>query len=1428
MLPIFSIGNLITFLAVLLILVIIRALDRNNRSLEKLKRFSDKISANIAALAEEKSAQIREFMIDLQGNLTAGKEMMARARTVEEALQARSAEVEGVRKRLLDYEKNFSDLASVSTRLDQTLKKLREHAEAADSVGRRIGETAGRLEKLEKRLPEIEAGSSARARQALETARAELVSAVETRVGALASTLNASEKRLKDFSAYMARLEAREEQAEKERAAYLSRSLEAFDADLNGRLSKARERGETLEGEVFAHLAARIREDEATFARSIETIEMRLADYQGDVDYRVKALEESSDIEALRVSLAESLQKMAASVRAEMKETAAGLVAEWQAEIAAATSAREQLHTGLAEVHAGLEELKTRAYQDVEKGLSVFEDEFFADLRERAAQALDKVEGFEGDLNARLSSSDESVKALGERMSSFEAGVVERMKTMAAELVAAWQEETAAAAGARQQVNAELEQLKSSAHRDLEKGLSVFEDQFFADLRQRSAQALDKVEGFEGDLKARISSSDETVKALGERVSSFETEVADRMKKMAAELVDGWQTETAAAASARQQLNAELEELKASAYQDVEKGLSVFEGQFFADLRQRAAQALDRYQLWQADIEKRMEAFESELKSRLASSDEAMQGLRDALRVEVEKTRKDSSLAIEKETAGLRETLDAAVRKGQREIETRLREMSVELETGRKDMADVLDASRAEVVAWEGRVRQQLSETEVSVAEKISRLASEAESSIGVVRDEFSSQKDEMLTVFTQERTAIKAELKDLGERISGFEGDLKRSAETAVQGIRTQMEKAGKGTAAALEKELAGVKEALESRSASMHGEIETRMEELATQLEAGRKEAAAQAESALGAIRSSFASQRDELMTASTAEREALKKQIAEMGERIGSFDAELSRTTDSTMEAIQVLRDALHEEVEKARGESSLAMEKDLASLRESLESASHRMQKEIETRMSSITAGMETNGKEVSQLLEASSKYVTAWEAKTRQRLSESEAAIARKVAAIEADAGSSVEAVRQAFAAQKEEFVAASSAESAEFRSQLAEVGQRVAALKAELSRSSEETLERLRGEAETLQAESQKRIRDFQADMETRIKDYRQLMTESREKAEGMQEKLVTKIDESYRLMSTNLADIDKRVKSFTAQTRLFERADSLRLTLEGGIEEMKKEIAKLGAEKAELAETELQLARTKKLADEVSQKLARFLAEKRRIDEMDGDFKKLLTLSRDIDLKVNTLSGSHDALQQIQAKVREFEEMGKVVETGVERLDKKQQIISVTAEGVDKNFQRLETMEKTIKETDQETVALEAKVRSLMVEYETLAGRKKDAETAMEISGRLNAVIEDLEQRLEKAQNSREWLARTETRFEEIGRQAQEQVRLLESIVKSETKKEKGDRGAPPMDKRETVVKLSHQGWSVQEISRVTQLSRGEVELILELAPKV
>ena len=944
----FSIGDLITLVVVLLILVIFRALDRNNRSLEKLKRFSDKITENLSVFVEEKTTQVRDLSLELQASLKTGREIIARARGVEELLQGKTADTESIQKRLTEYDTALSELTGMSARVDKNLQKLRDESAFVDAVDRRIGESAARLDKVEKKIPAMEQGFAAHARQSLDVARGEVLGSMEQRIGALAGGLAESEKKLKDFSAYIARLESREEQSDKERRAALARTLDAFDADLKGKLSNAARQGETLEDEVFARLSARIQSDESALAKGIETIELRLADYQGDVDYRVKSLEDANnDVDALRAALTETMDKMAAGVRVEMKDTAAALVAGWKSEIAGAAAAREQLHAGMAEVEAGLASLKTRSYQDVEKKLSVFEDEFFADLRARSSGMQEK------------------------------------------------------------------------------------------------------------------------------------------------------------------------------------------------------------FQAWQAETEKRAADFEADVKGRIVSAEESVQGLREALRADVEKVRKDAANSVEKELAGVKDALEAGTRKMHREIETRLKELGVELDAGRKELAELFEASRAEFTVWEGRARQQLAEAELVIADRISSLSAEASSSIGNIRDAFAQQKEDLIVSTNEERIA---------------------------------------------------------------------------------------------------------------------LRKELAETGETVASHEAVLKRAADSAMET----------------------------------------------------------------------------------------------------------------------------------------------------------------LRGQLESFQLESQKRMRELQTEVEGRIKEHKQLLSETREKSEAMQEKLFGKVEESYRLLSVNLGEIEKRVKNFMSQTRLFERADTLKAALEGTIDEMKKEMAKLNAERSEIAEIEVQLTRTKKTADEVTGKLTRFLTEKRRIDDMDADFKKIIALSRDVDLKLDTLSASSDALQQIQAKVRQFEEMGKAVEGGFERLEKKKEILSVTSEGVDRNFQRLEGIEKSLQEADRTADTLAIKVQDLRVEYDMLASNKKDADSVMETVSKLGAIITELESRMEKAQSSREWMARTETRFEEIGRQAQEQVRLLESIMKAETRKEKGDRGAPPMDKRETVIKLSHQGWSVQEISRVTQLSRGEVELILELAPKI
>src|SRR5208283_2514328 len=154
-------------------------------------------------------------------------------------------------------------------------------------------------------------------------------------------------------------------------------------------------------------LSSRVEADKAALAKSIETVESRLADYQGDVDYRMKVLDEANrDVDGLRVSLSETMDKMGAAVSEEMKGLTNALASElatgWSSEVAGAEATRKQLQSSMGELQAELEALKTRAYQDAEKKLSMFEEEFFTDLRARSSMTQEKFQAWQAEMEKRV------------------------------------------------------------------------------------------------------------------------------------------------------------------------------------------------------------------------------------------------------------------------------------------------------------------------------------------------------------------------------------------------------------------------------------------------------------------------------------------------------------------------------------------------------------------------------------------------------------------------------------------------------------------------------------------------------------------------------------------------------------------------------------------------------------------------------------------------------------------------------------------------------------------------------------------------------------------------------------------------------------------------------------------------------------------
>jgi chromosome segregation ATPase len=157
----------------------------------------------------------------------------------------------------------------------------------------------------------------------------------------------------------------------------------------------------------------------------------------------------------------------------------------------------------------------------------------------------------------------------------------------------------------------------------------------------------------------------------------------------------------------------------------------------------------------------------------------------------------------------------------------------------------------------------------------------------------------------------------------------------------------------------------------------------------------------------------------------------------------------------------------------------------------------------------------------------------------------------------------------------------------------------------------------------------------------------------------------------------------------------------------------------------------------------------------------------------------------------------------------------------------VEKNFQRLESLEKHVQNLSKDVDSLPRRLEDITEQIQTLSENKDRAAHALSQLESLESLLSDVEERIESMQKAREWLGRTETRLEQIAKQADDQLKLLGNLLKKSSKDTAGDDGAPSNRVRNMVRQLAHQGWGVKEIAKQTELSVGEVELILELLPK-
>src|SRR5512142_2154439 len=109
----FTTGNLITLGIVLVVLLVYRQLDRDNRSLEKVKKFADRQRDELSAYVDKRAEDLRRFGIELEVQQKAAKVALDRIQAVQEGLAERAEAIGGIEKRLGEYDAALARLGEM-------------------------------------------------------------------------------------------------------------------------------------------------------------------------------------------------------------------------------------------------------------------------------------------------------------------------------------------------------------------------------------------------------------------------------------------------------------------------------------------------------------------------------------------------------------------------------------------------------------------------------------------------------------------------------------------------------------------------------------------------------------------------------------------------------------------------------------------------------------------------------------------------------------------------------------------------------------------------------------------------------------------------------------------------------------------------------------------------------------------------------------------------------------------------------------------------------------------------------------------------------------------------------------------------------------------------------------------------------------------
>jgi hypothetical protein len=469
---IFSIGNLITLGIVGITLVIFRQFDRNNRGLEKVRKYAEKLKEDLAAFVSDKEAAVRDYSTLLDVKQQSAKELMNRIQTTDEELAIKIEAVNKIDERLNIYDGTLAELTRMTGRVQENINWIKDKWPFVDSAHKRISDAKEKVETVERLLEALQDHFERENAIALEKIAQNMTADTLAKLMELRSAATDIERQVLESRAVI-------EQADQERAERIVQDTEAINKTLTDALERVAASADSMEEAILLKLKE----------QAIE----RIQQLQANIEERFKTYQENS-----RAQLDE-FQKEVKRCKNEWENDNTELATQqrmfkikWEKDIQELSDLAHVQH----DAWETQQEAWTRAIESGDASRNKLLDELDQSVNAARERSVQENAALEARLKALRDAAEQSVSSLEVRLMQTAKDVEQDVLNLTGDRFESWRIETTQAEANTRQILLDVEMASNETKRRIETQIAEIEGQFQAVEKRASTIAI--------SLEARI------------------------------------------------------------------------------------------------------------------------------------------------------------------------------------------------------------------------------------------------------------------------------------------------------------------------------------------------------------------------------------------------------------------------------------------------------------------------------------------------------------------------------------------------------------------------------------------------------------------------------------------------------------------------------------------------------------------------------------------------------------------------------------------------------------------------------------------------------------------------------------------------------------------------------------------------------------